>query len=124
MRGFTLIEVVISVFIIGMLVVLSGAMVTAAPLSRQVRYENLARTIAAGELERVRALGYDALPATGAFTHARLADLPAGSGYVTVSEYNDRTKEIVVTVSWRESAATAVSTASLTALVTAVGGLP
>ena len=49
--------------------------------------------------------------------------LSKGSGAIDVSTYNSRTKQVSVTVSWREVNA-ATSTVALTTLVTEIGGLP
>jgi prepilin-type N-terminal cleavage/methylation domain-containing protein len=123
-RGFSLIEVVISIFLIGLLVVLSGVFLMAAPLSRHVKLENTALSIAGNKLEELRGAGYAALPVTGPFSSSALSALPQGAGDVTVTDYNTRTKQVVVTVAWREKEASATSTVALTTLITEIGGLP
>jgi prepilin-type N-terminal cleavage/methylation domain-containing protein len=123
-RGFTLIEVTIAVFLIGFLAVLAGSISTAAPLARHVKLENVALVIAADKIEELRALGYADLPASGSFSHTSLSTLPSGTGEYTVSTYNSRTKQVVVTVTWVEAGAIATTSASLTTLVTEIGGLP
>lgn len=121
-RGFTLIEVVIATFLIGLLAVLTANILTAAPLSRHAEEKNTALVIASSKLEALRAEGYEALPASGAFTDPALANLPGGSGTITVSQYNDKTKEVTVTVTWDEGETT--SDVAVTTLITEIGGLP
>jgi len=113
-RGFTLIEVLVSVFIVGMtlaLFVTSSLLTRSADNSLQ---DSLALRIASDKLEELRLLGYDALPQSGAFSDARLSSLPSGSASLTVGTYNAGTKSATVTVSWVESA---TSTVSLTTLI-------
>lgn len=123
MRGFSFIEVVVSLFIIGTVIVLSGAILKAAPLSRHAKYENLALSIAQNELEGLRSAGYSSLPASGSFSDSLLASLPSGSGTVSVSDFNTKAREAQVTVSWREEGSAATSTVTLTTLISSVGGL-
>ncbi len=123
MKGFSLIEVVVSLFVIGVVILLASSILKAAPLSRHAKFEGTAATIASNELETLRALGYDALPANGTFSDALLSTLPAGSGSYASSDFNTKTKQVTVTVSWVETGATASSTVSLTTLVASIGGL-
>jgi hypothetical protein len=56
-------------------------------------------------------------------TNTLLADLPSGEGTVTITDYNDATKEVTAAVSWNEPTSQATSTVSLTTLITSIGGL-
>jgi prepilin-type N-terminal cleavage/methylation domain-containing protein len=123
MRGFSFIEVVVSLFIIGTVIVLSSAILKAAPLSRHAKFENLALSIAQNELEGLRAAGYSSLPAAGSFSDPLLSSLPSGSGSLSVSDFNAKAKQVAVTVSWREEASSATSSVSLSTLISSVGGL-
>lgn len=123
MKGFSLIEVAVSLFVIGVVIMLASAILKAAPLSRHAKYESVATAIAGGELESLRALGYDALPSSGTFSNSLMSGLPGGSGAIAVSNFNDKTKTVQVTVSWIEVGATASSSVALTTLVTSIGGL-
>jgi prepilin-type N-terminal cleavage/methylation domain-containing protein len=122
-KGFTLIEVIVSLFIVAVTVVLTGAMLQATALTKHVRNEDLGSKIASNELETLRSLGYAAIPTSGTFSDARLSSLPSGVGTFDVSAYDVKTKKVIVTVSWRESNQ-ATSTVALTTLVTQLGGLP
>jgi len=122
-RGFTLIEVVVSLFVMTVAVTLAGTMLHVIPLARHSKFEDLALKIAANQIESARSLGYGAAPASGAFADTLLSNLPSGSGVITVTDYNLKTKKITATVSWQESSGTASSSVALTTLVTMVGGL-
>lgn len=123
MKGFSLIEIVVSLFVIGIVILLGSAILRAAPLSRHAKYEGVAASIATDELETVRSLGYDNVPASGAFTDALMSELPQGAGAIAVSDFNLKTKAVTVTVSWVEAGATASSSVALSTLITSIGGL-
>jgi len=121
-RGFTLIEVLVSIFIIGIIILLSTAIVRVAPLTRHTKYQDIATKIATNEIELLRAAGYDAVPASGVFTDSVLSTIPSGSGTLTVTTFNTNTKQVTATVSWTEKGATTESV-PVTTLITKVGGL-
>lgn len=120
-RGFSLIEVVVSIFVIGVSVVLSANLLHAVPLSRQAKNQDIALKVAVNKLEEIRAAGYENLPASGPFSDPLLTALVSGAGIVEISTYNARTEEVEVTVEWNQAGAT--STITLSTLVTEVGGL-
>jgi prepilin-type N-terminal cleavage/methylation domain-containing protein len=121
-RGFTLLEVVIAIFVIGAMTGMTASMASMFKLTRSARHEELALRIADKELDTLRAAGYDAVPASGSFSDAQLASLPSGSGTLTVSALNDKTKQVDVVVSWAEDASSTRSV-SLTTYLTEIGGL-
>ncbi len=121
LRGFSLLEVVISIFFVGITIVLGSQMLTLMALSRASKQQALALSIARNEIAVVRAGGYAAVPASGSFADSQLALLPNGTGAIAVTDYNAKTKQVTATVSWQEPSAT--STVSLTTLITEVGGL-
>lgn len=123
MRGFSYIEIVVAVGIVGVCLVASEALVRAVPLERVTHDEDLAVTIANDELGALRAAGYGSLPASGAFSNSSLASLPSGTGALAVTDYNAKTKQVVVTVSWQEPSASSRSV-TLSTLITQTGGLP
>lgn len=121
-RGFSLIEVIITIFILGTMLVASQAIFLGAPLIQSTRNQDLALKIARNEIEVLRALGYESLPASGSFTDSLLSSLSSGTGALVVSDFNTGTKQVVVTVSWeeRETAESVV----LSTLITKIGALP
>jgi prepilin-type N-terminal cleavage/methylation domain-containing protein len=121
-RGFTLIEVLVTIAIIGAMLVTSQAIRLGAPLVLAAKNQDLALKIAQHEVELLRAGGYSNLPPSGTFSDTLLASLPSGAGTLTVSTYNPKTKQIVVAVSWSEKGS--ARSVSLTTLITEIGGLP
>jgi prepilin-type N-terminal cleavage/methylation domain-containing protein len=121
-RGFTLIEVTVSIFVIGVMVVASASLLHGVPASRLTLDQGLALSIAQNEIETLRAGGYATLPATGPFTDATLSALSSGAGAITVTDYDAKTKQVEVSVSWREQDLSS-HTVTLTTLITQVGGL-
>lgn len=122
-RGFSLVEVVISIGVVGVTLAALGALISTVPVTRATHHADIALAIAQDELGTLRSGGYAALPASGAFAHALLASLPEGAGALAVSDYNDETKEVEVSVSWHDPGQN-VRTVSLTTLITETGGLP
>lgn len=120
-RGFSLLEVVISIFFVGITIMLGSQMLTLMSLSRNAKQEAAALSIARNELAVLRAAGYASVPASGTFADAQLSTLPNGTGTLTVTDINDKTKEVTATVSWLTPAAT--SAVSLTTRITETGGL-
>lgn len=108
--GFTLIEIVVSVFLIGAATMLFAASLNTLSFTHAVRYDDIALRIANNKLETLRAGGYDALPASGAFTDPILPSLPQGTASTTITTFNAKTKEVVVQVGWKQDAATRVLT--------------
>lgn len=124
-RGFTLIEVIISIFIVGVMLLLLDAVIRSGTLVNTSKHQGVALAIARSELEQVRAGGYDALPASGSFSDSLLDTLPpAATATVTVDSYSAKTKQVTVVVEWLDPGLSASSTVSLATLITQVGGLP
>ena len=110
-RGFTLIECMAAILILGVgLVGVVGSM-TAALLSNQKASDmQLATSIAQSTIEEMRSQGfgsiaYDDFPANATkTTEPRLADLHAGTRTIVITNSyggNARLKKVAVTVSWR-----------------------
>lgn len=121
-RGFSLVEVVVSIFVVGIILIASATLLNGVPLNRLTRDQDLALKIANNEIEALRALGYANLPASGSFADTELSSLTNGAGVATISDYNAKTKKIDVSVTWIDSDETPREI-SLTTLVTDVGGL-
>ena len=91
-------------------------------ITRDSTYENIAFRIAAGKLSELRALGYAALPAGGAFSDSALAALPQGAASTSVADWNAATKRVSAGVSWA-GADGATRVVLLETLITESGGL-
>jgi Tfp pilus assembly protein PilV len=117
-----LVELLVSVLIISVAVAFSTLVVGAIKTTRDSTYENVAFHIANAKLDELRALGYSALPAAGAFSDPQLASIPEGQASTSLSVWNAETTKAAVDVSWR-SANGSTRIVSLTTLITKTGGL-
>ncbi|OYV63687.1 MAG: hypothetical protein B7X03_00810 [Parcubacteria group bacterium 21-58-10] len=125
LTGFTLIEVIVSIFILGILLMLLQSVIQSSVLVRTSKNESIALSIARNEIESVRAGGYTALPVSGPFSDSLLSTLPpAATATLTVSAYNAKTAHVTASVVWQDAGARASSTVSLSTLITQTGGLP
>jgi len=120
--GYLLLEVAISLGIIAIFFILFQVAATTAILNRDVKHQDLALRVAQSQIENLRSLGYAALPTSSSFTDAQLSLLPDGQAVMVISEYNDKIKQAVVTVSWQESGSKNSHNVSLSTLISE-GGL-
>lgn len=124
-RGFSLVEVTVSILIMSVMLLLLQAVVRSSVLVRTSKNQGIALSIANNKLESLRAGGYAALPLSGSFSDNLLSTLPpAATTTLAVSAYNAKTKQVSVSVVWRDSGSAASSTVSLSTLITETGGLP
>jgi prepilin-type N-terminal cleavage/methylation domain-containing protein len=107
--GFTLIEVLVAIAIVGFVVIMHDLVVRSLVASQFSRNKELALTVASHKLEELRGLGYSSLPVSGSFADTTLSALPSGTASITVSNYNAGVKHVTVTVSWTEQTAGARS---------------
>lgn len=121
-RGFTLVEMLIALAVMSATVAFIGVIAGAVKLTRDSAYESAAFRIAAGKLSELRALGYAALPAEGAFSDPALAALPQGAASTSIADWNAATKRVSAGVSWA-GADGSPRVVSLTTLITESGGL-
>lgn len=125
LRGFSLIEVTVSIFIMGVILFLLQAILQSGALTRMSKHQSVALSIAQNKIESLRAGGYATLPSSGTFSDSLINELPvAATTTLTVSVYNAETKQVSVNVVWRDPGSTASSTVSLSTLITEIGGLP
>lgn len=121
-KGFTLLEVIVSIAVIAGLFMLYTAAINNVFLSRTIKQKDVALRIASHKMEELRAGGYDSLPASGSFSDSNLSSLPSGTGSMTISDYNTSTKQVQVTVSFEDFAGNNQSV-SLSTLIIQSGGL-
>jgi len=120
--GFSIIEVVMSLLIVGIVFLVYNTAANTLVLNRNMKNQELAFRIASAEIDTVRAGGYANIPATGAVTDTQLALLPgAATETLTVTTYDTRTKQVQATVAWFEPGNPVQHTATLTTLVTQGG---
>lgn len=111
-RGFSLVEVIIAIFLIGAMVFVIANIPQAIRLVTLSQSESLVREIAAKKLEDMRLTGYENLAADGVtnFSDPRLSDL---TGVSATSNVVDCTvsgcaggvdvKEVTISIGWSEN---------------------
>lgn len=123
LRGFTLIEILVVVGIIGVIAVILQLSISEGRLIKVAKSQEIALRVATNKLEDIRAGGYDNVPATGSFADSQLSLLASSSASVTTTDANAATKKIIVTVTWKEPGVAAQQTVTLSSLITNTGGL-
>ena len=122
LTGFTLIETLVAVFIVGVAITIFGIVGFLLKNTTDIRYDEIALQVANTKLDELREGGYDALPANGTFGDPLLSSLPSGEASTTVTQFSDATKKVLVGVSW-QSTSGGGRYISLTTLVAEIGGL-
>ena len=123
-RGFSIIEIAVSLFILAAILLLIQAAFHVIPLGKLAKDRSIALRAVTEEVEALRGAGYAALPPSGSFTSAMVSQLANGIGTRTVTVYNSKTKSITVRVTWTEAPNATPYEVELTTLVTETGGLP
>ena len=122
-KGFSVIEVVVSLFIFSAIYLIYQASLNTVQLNKNYKDQELALRIAQNKIENLRIGGYSTLPASGSFSDPLLVNLSSnGQGSVTNTAYNSKTAQIVVTVSWQEPGFSNTHSVALTTLISS-GGL-
>lgn len=115
-RGFSLIEILVSIALIGLIALVAAILVSTIGLSRSARHSALATQIAASALEAARAQGTAGI-VSGQLHDPRLGELPEGSGSLKASAYDAGLTEVAVEVEWRDSRSSLMKSVSLTTLI-------
>lgn len=110
-KGFSLIELVISIFIVGLVVVVIGNIPGAIGLIGSSQSESKVREVVAKRVEDIRLFGYDSLAnGTTTINDPRLKELHNVSASTVVSDCPAVTcgstaeiKQVQITVSWTEN---------------------
>ncbi len=123
-RGFTLIEVIVSIFFVGIALIILQSIIRSDVLVQTSKDEGIALAIASDELEKLRINGYTSLPPSGSFSTSLMSTLPSATTTLVVNVYNAGTDQVTASVLWQEPGLTASSTISLSTLITQTGGIP
>jgi prepilin-type N-terminal cleavage/methylation domain-containing protein len=99
--GFTVIEVLITLFMIGVTVMLFQATANAVVLNKYGRFREIALRIADKKLQTVRTTAFASIPATGTFSDSLLSTIPNGQATITTTDINSNLKDVMVTITWR-----------------------
>jgi len=121
--GLSILEIIISLFLIGVVLILYSGSLNSVMLTSNAGDQELALRIANNKIESLRAGGYAAVPTSGSFSDSLLSSLPSGQATLTTSDYNSKTKQVDVLVSWTERGTSKSHNVSLTTLITQTGGL-
>ena len=121
--GFSLLEVIVTIFIIGLVLVLYQASLGKVKLIQYAKNQEIALRVANNKIEVLRAGGYSALPASGNFSDSQLNSLSNSSANMTITDYNADTKQVLITIQWKEPTGSALKNISLATLITKTGGL-
>ncbi len=113
-RGFSLIESLLVVVIVGVIIILMANLPNAMILMSKSSHMSLAREIAAKQLEDKRAISYINLTDDNSpISDSRISLLPNGWGSVVVEDCNEQIctnsehiKQVSVTVTWKENGKT------------------
>ena len=108
--GMSLVEIIISMFLILILFSLLIMEFGTLSISRGQRYENIAYHVANKQMESLRSTSFSSLPSSGTISDSLLEQIPSGSGSFNVNDYPDYTglKELVVTVTWSDGTSKSV----------------
>ena len=99
-RGLTLVEVLLTVFILALSALMLAAIYPSAQTSRMkaVHY-TYATSLAEQKIEELKSAGYASVQ-IGSPAFVVISELPNGSETVAISQYAPNIKKIVVTVGW------------------------
>lgn len=121
--GFSLLEVIVTIFIIGLVLVLYQAALGKVKLIQYAKNQEIAFRVANNKIEELRAGGYSALPASGSFSDSQLNSLLNSSANMTITDYNADTKQVIITIQWQDPSGSSLKNVSLATLITKTGGL-
>jgi prepilin-type N-terminal cleavage/methylation domain-containing protein len=121
--GFSLVEVLVTLFIIALILVLYQQSMGKVRLIGYADDQETALRVANNKIEELRSGGYAALPSSGSFSDSQLNTIANSSAAMTITDFNADTKKVVITIEWRQSAGYPLRSVSLTTLITKTGGL-
>ena len=110
--GFSLVEIIIALFLVGMIVIVISNLPNAVNLVTSSQSDSIIREVAAKKMEDIRLAGYDNLPenSTTAINDTRLNKLPGVAAHTVISDCpvsvcpgNEEVKQVQITISWNEN---------------------
>ncbi len=116
-RGFSYIEILLSLAIASVLLTLFYTVIAVGPANAFEDNRSKALSVARYEIESLRTLPFESLPASGPQTPEGIAQLPDGTADLSVTDVSPGVRALTITVSWRESTGERFST-GLTTLST------
>jgi len=119
--GFTIIEVLVTLLIIGVTLLLYTVISNSITLNKYNRYKEVALRSAETRLQDLRTVSYDSLPTSGTFTNAQIQTLPEGTANLEITEISTGLSEATVTVSWRSPSSNTMQEISLSTFLSEHG---
>lgn len=99
--GFTLVEVLLVVFILALTALMLAAIFPTAQISRiKATHTSYALSLAQQKMEEIKSAGYANIQITPEAVVTPLADIPSGAQTVTVTQYAPNIKKISVSIVW------------------------
>ncbi len=120
--GFTLVEIAVSIVIVLITIFLYSAALNTVFTTKEVAHDDIALRIATNKIEELRNDGYGSLPSSGTFSDSLSSQLTNASSSAYITDFNSKTKQVVVIVSWTEPGK-GTHTISLSTLITQIGSL-
>lgn len=120
-NGFSIIEVVITMFIVGITLVLFEATANSLVLNKYGRYKEIALRIADKKMQTIRTTAFASIPASGTFSDSQLSQLPNGQASITTSDISTTLKDVTVTITWTKPSGLGTQQMELQTYVSSVG---
>ncbi len=98
--GFSIIEVLITIFIIGVTLVMFQMVSNSVMLNKYNKYKEVALRVAEDQIQDLRTTAYASLPSSGSFNNSLLSTIPQGAGSMTLTQIDTGLTQATVTVSW------------------------
>jgi prepilin-type N-terminal cleavage/methylation domain-containing protein len=116
-HGFTVIEVLITLFVIAASLMIFQASSRTIILNRQSEYREIALRIADKKLQSIRTTPFANIPTSGSFSDPALSNLPDAQASLTVANTSDSLKDVTVTVTWTNPSANKTESINLQTII-------
>lgn len=108
--GFSLVEIIVGIFLVGLIVLVIGNLPNAIKLVSSSQSELILREVAAKKMEDIRLAGYDSLAnGTTTIVDSRMNKLDGVSGHTVISDCpqnictgGQQIKQVKITITWNE----------------------
>lgn len=111
--GFGILEVIVTMLIIGITLLLFQVVSNSVVLNKYNRYKEIALRIAEDKIQELRTTPNTSLPSSGPFTNSLLSSMPQGAGTIEITQEADGLSKALVTVSWMNPQGTDVQKVTL-----------
>lgn len=119
--GFSIIEVLVTLFIIGITLLLFAVVSNAIVLNKYNRYKEIALRVAETKLAELRTTPHGNLPTSGTFSNSQVEKLPQGNAAMAFTEVATGLTQATVTVTWQNTQNTGTQEISLSTYISQFG---